>query len=520
MTEIGPAAPRVREAVVFALILAAHLCLSNEYPNFPHPNTRSRLYLTLALAEEGRFEIDTQVARYGLVLDLARRGDHYYSDKPPGASLLLAPIAALLRVFIPVSPDPTSMLVALRIFGVSLPCVGFWYATRRFWYRAAGSAERGLALILAGALGTSFFVYATQLFNHAIAAVLLFASWRLCVREVDAEASGASPDTSRGFAPMLSAGFLGGLAFSVDQAIALGLAVLFAWAIAAERRRRLERALALAAGAALPALLLLAYNAHCFGSPFATGFQFVLDPRYADAYRSGLLGIHWPDPRALFGLTLGAKRGLFYLSPFLLLSFVGFRAGWRERSRASLAALLTALGIGCFASMTVDWESGWSVGSRYVVAAIPLLMAGAGAALARGDDRIDLAFRALACVGIAAIGLAAVTFPHFPKDYSHPLWQLALPLLRGGHLTRNLVGASGAAVLFPWAGIVGAAIACVAFGGFTRERAVEWRRGALALALGALVLAGMAWSAAPGGGPYLREATKGVLLRMGESGTD
>jgi hypothetical protein len=517
MTGSAPPSQRARALAVFALILAAHFFFLNEYPNFPHPNTRSRLYLTLALAEEGRFEVDAQVARYGLVHDLARHGDHTYSDKPPGASVLLAPLAWILRFFVPISPDPTPMLVALRLFGVSLPSVGFWLATRRFWYRVAGSAERGLALILAGALGTSFFVYATQLFNHVPAAILLFAAWRSCAGAVEAEAPDAAART--GARPFAVAGLAGGIGFAVDHAIALGLAVLFAWAVLARRERRFARALTLAGGAALPALLLLGYNAHCFGSPFATGFQFVVDPYYADAYREGLLGLRWPDPGALFGLTLGAKRGLFYLSPFLLLAWPGFRALWRESALGATAPVGIALGIVLFAATTVDWESGWSVGSRYVVAAVPFLLVGVAAALARAPDggAIELAFRATACAGVALIGLASATFPHFPKAYSHPLWQLAWPLLAGGHLTRNLAGGDGAAVLVPWVSLCSAGIALLAFGGFGRERAIEWRRGAVAIALAALLLVAMAWTSTPGAGPYLQEATKGVLLRMGEA---
>jgi hypothetical protein len=262
----------------------------------------------------------------------------------------------------------------------------------------------------------------------------------------------------------------------------------------------------------------LLYNAVCFGGPFASGFLFHLDPRYATHYQSGWFGVQAPDPRALLGVTLLAKRGVAYLSPVLLLAVPGFLSAIRERRIPELAALAAALGIVLFASTTVDWESGWSVGSRYVVPSIPFVLVGVGGALARAPagGGTELAFRALSCVGIASIGLAALTFPHFPRDYSHPLWQLALPLLAQGHLTRNLFGGSGAAVLIPWVGLLGAAIALVAFGGFTRERAIEGRRGGAALALAALVLAGMALSAAPGGGPYLREATKAVLFRMGE----
>src|SRR5690606_13850365 len=55
---------------VFAGLLLAHAWFSNELPRFRQPNAWSRLYLALAIAEEGRFTVDTQVARYGRVEDL------------------------------------------------------------------------------------------------------------------------------------------------------------------------------------------------------------------------------------------------------------------------------------------------------------------------------------------------------------------------------------------------------------------------------------------------------------------
>ncbi len=515
----GPEAPgRASELFVFALLLAVHLYFLNEYPKFPHPNTRSRLYLALALAEQGSFRIDAQVERYGLVLDLARRGSHTYSDKPPGASLLLAPIAWLLRQGpIPLSADPTPMLVALRVCGISLPALGFWYATRRIWYRAAGGAERGLALLLAGALGTTFFVYSTLLFNHVPAALMLFAAYRVIRREEErAESAGLQP--GRGLRQALFAGLLGAASLAVDYSLALALLALFGTCVLSRREARWRRAFAFAAGAAPPLLFLLSYNAICFGSPFSTGFQYVIDPRYAGAYRSGLLGVQLPDPRALLGLTLLPKRGLAYLSPMLLLAVWGWRQQWREERRALAVPLALVLGIAGFASMAVDWQSGWSVGSRYLVAAIPFLLLGVAAALRRAPTggAVELYFRASACVGIATIGLAAATFPHFPREFPNPLWQLALPLLAQGQLNRNLLGVSGSGeVLGPWAALLAAALCFLAFRSWRPGARFELRRGVAALALAALVLGAMYASSAPGDGPYLQESLRGVRTRMG-----
>jgi len=351
------------------------------------------------------------------------------------------------------------------------------------------------------------------------AALLLFAAHR-ALRGPEQEA-GESAERARGahsLRPALLAGLLAGLAFCVDYAVALAGLVLFAYAGLSRPDRRAARALAFAAGAGPALLFLLFYNAVCFGSPFSTGFQFVLDPRYAGSYQSGLLGIQPPDPRAILGLTLLPKRGLAYLSPMLLLAAWGWFRQWRERRSEALLPLLVALAIAGFASTAVDWQSGWSVGSRYLVPAIPFLMLGVAAALcrARPGGAVEILFRAAACAGVAMIGLAALSFPHFPKEFGNPLWQLALPLLAGGHLTRNLLGASGIADdLVPFALLLAAAIGFLAFRSWRPAPRFGPRRGAAVLALAASLLVVLWATAMPAGGPIQEAALRGVLLRMG-----
>ena len=58
-------------AAVFALLALAHVWFANELPHFRQPNGWSRLYLALAIAEEGGFAVDAQVARHGRIEDLA-----------------------------------------------------------------------------------------------------------------------------------------------------------------------------------------------------------------------------------------------------------------------------------------------------------------------------------------------------------------------------------------------------------------------------------------------------------------
>ena len=330
--------PRWLVAAVFGGLLLAHVCLRNEFERFRQPNACSRLYLALALAEQGRFDVSDQVARYGPIEDLAQYEGRFYSDKPPGSSMLMAPVAFLLRrTILPVGQDPMPMLVALRLLCVSVPAVLFWFLTRSYWYALAGGVERGLAVILAGGLGSIFFIYATELFAHAQAAVLAFAGF-LAIGSASRLAAGDRRGESLRIA---LAGLCLGWALITDYVLLLAVPVLAVYAVVCRPQGRARRLVALAAGALPPALVVGLYNDACFGSPLSVGFHHLAYPRYREGYASGLLGIHAPDLRGLLEITLLPRRGLAYLSPVLLLAPLGF---WRAMGRGIRAEAVAAIG--------------------------------------------------------------------------------------------------------------------------------------------------------------------------------
>jgi len=68
------------------------------FPLNPNPNETSRLYLTMAVVDDGSVAIDGPMQRYGGVWDRARCGDRFCSDKAPGLSVLAVPAYAAARV--------------------------------------------------------------------------------------------------------------------------------------------------------------------------------------------------------------------------------------------------------------------------------------------------------------------------------------------------------------------------------------------------------------------------------------
>ena len=86
--------------------------------------------------------------------------------------------------------------------------------------------------------------------------------------------------------------------------------------------------LALFGGAALAALTpLAAYNLAVYGGLFSQGYAHLRGAReFVTGMGRGVEGVGVPSLTALWGITFSPYRGLFVLSPFLLLAFPGFVA--------------------------------------------------------------------------------------------------------------------------------------------------------------------------------------------------
>jgi len=494
-----------RDGLLLALLAATHLFFSNEFRAFANPNVRSRVYLTLAVIDHGTLSIDEPVRRFGTIQDRAEFGGRRFTDKAPGYSLALVPLAWTFRRLGVAYDDLRTMSILLRVFGLSLPAVWFWFGTRRHWTALAGDERRGAAVVLAGALGTNFFIYSTHLFSHAAAGMLVFLAY-LAARQ--------SPRP--GYAAL--AGLLLATAFTFDYVIAPAAAVVALFVVARGRdaRRRAGAAASLLAAALPLAAGWMAYNQACFGRPIAAGFLHHSDKRYGPEYRKGVFGVQSPRLDAVAGMTVLPKRGLFFLSPFLLLAPLGW---WRvyssarapaaarptahskrerparrsdEASRAAAphaaamdrgtaaAAVACVAGLFAFVTTTVDWMGGWSMSVRYLVPAIPFLLEGVALALAEPYRALSHGFFRLgALLGIFQTAVAAATYPHFPKEFLHPYYDLCLTLLRGGYVNGTLWNADAIVLdLLPFSGLIVAALVFVTSWsgprGTRESRAARW----------------------------------------------
>jgi hypothetical protein len=182
-----------------------------------------------------------------------------------------------------------------------------------------------------------------------------------------------------------------------------------------------------------------------------------------------------PTWHALWGLTGSPYRGLFFFAPVLLVALLGAVVGLRnsrERS-AVLVACVGWLGMLLFASSSVMWWGGFSVGPRYILPGVPFLALPLGVALARinqaGDRRLRLlglaGIGALSAVSAALIWAASFARQNYPPDtISRPLTAYAWPALRDGDVARNLGMAlqlAGVASLIPLLLLLAVGIAAI-----------------------------------------------------------
>ncbi len=347
----------------------------------------TRLGLTVSLIEDQRLTID-RFEKY--TKDKSPINGHYYTDKPPGLSLLALPTVAVVRGMVSLSGhDPASMspdgpTAAFKIYAyaATLGTVGVLTALAAVMVLRVALAlgialEGALFGALAFGLGTPAFGWATAFFGHAATGGLLFLAFGTIVLSVADDI---------GFAPFMRrlgvVGLLLGLAVSVEIISAVAGAALgvFALVVAGQRWRwsgGVAASLALVLGGLIGVAPLLIYDTLAFGSPLNTGYANVVG---FPGMNVGFFGISAPNPGVIGALLFGAYRGLLPLAPVLILVPVGLWGMIREPRRRGAALVCLAVGLSYLAinSGYYYWDGGAATGPRYLVPTLPF----AGLALA------------------------------------------------------------------------------------------------------------------------------------------
>jgi hypothetical protein len=454
-------------AVLYAGIFPYH-------PKLRSPNELSRLLQTRAIVEYGTLQLDQALAEYGHAGDLSFYEGHYYPSKAPLLSFAAVPLYALLRLLrggsrhaVPEIP----LVFFSRLLLTILPTLVMLVFVRRF-LRAYVRDAIADGLVVTYALGSLAFSYSELFMSHQTTAVLLFFAfytlWR-CAGGAGFACDGRSAQArsiggewrERGY---LAAGFFASAAVAAEYTGAIGVLglvfyglLVFHFREGAKRERliALARASGLATLGALPCLLLLAaYHTRCFGHPLTTGYKHLADAGYQPWHLGGFLGIRYPSPRAFVLSFFSPLRGLFVLSPFLLLAFPGLsRLAKADRALFGLTLLLLA----CYTYFTssFSYESwGWTTGPRHLTGLIPFLLLPVALFFeSRADDtNLSASIARGLGAGLCAVSMlvtGALTFCNYVTDsVTNALFGFAVPLLKDGYLVPTVLGFLG--VRAPW----------------------------------------------------------------------
>jgi hypothetical protein len=449
----------------------------------PSWNPNSRFDLTLAVVENRELSIDRYHVNTG---DKALFQGHYYSDKAPGVSFLALPAYSVFRAIWKLCGGDSPTAVAIgrdgrldsrlsegdgnddvllnRAFrwgqyvasvftsglaGASLAVMIFLAAKRQ-----GRSEQDATAIAMALSIGTLVFPYSTTLYGHVPAAALTFAGlFTLWLYE------------RPGSAAFFASGFCCSLATVCEWpagmiAALIGLGTLL-------RFRRSWKICLWASGAAVPAIVVLAYNQAAFGSPLALGYSNLATPAFAIGMSHGLMGIGLPSISTLFEMLLGRARGILYTSPILLLATWGLvRRSKGLSTIARPAAVVTPLFL-MMSSGYFLWWGGAAFGPRHVIPTVPFWCLGliliwprSPGAIPQRDVTTKSWFGHLvfACLAVSVMNmlLGTAVGPEAPLGsdilfrYAYPLAAKGrIPFAPGASNLGRLIGLPGALSLAP-----------------------------------------------------------------------
>lgn len=499
MLAFGRLAPwfRARRSALFALALCAlgYAYASPYFPALNNPNENVRVHMTAALVEHGTYRIDRIRARWGWTNDAAcvdrdARGHlapcntpappagmvrHFYSVKAPLGSVLAMPAYAALRY---VRGDATTMADAVRacrIGGSILPVLALLWFVRRYFESDLGGEEVAVdTSFFALALGSVLFGYGLLFLSHSQSALVAFVAF--------ARLSLAKKRGSIGWLDAALAGLFASSTTALEYPCLFITAALCVMALFCVRP--LPRIVAFGLGALLPVILVMHFQKVAFGSPFRPGHLFVENPGFRVFHQQGFFGADGLHVDAATRLLVDPKLGLFTTTPFFVLAAIGAIMLLRDRARRLETVVAIACCVLLYGPVVLlsNWDGGWVIGPRYLVAIFPFvawLAAHGVVTLRRAEASLVSIPLGLLLASLVVSGIESTYYPHLPPEIRAPLADLYFPLIRAGYAPANVglsLGLPMARSMLPLA-VLGVAI------WIASARSLGLRAGAKALAL-------------------------------------
>ncbi|MBV9497644.1 MAG: hypothetical protein JOZ54_25645 [Acidobacteria bacterium] len=409
-----------RPYIVLGAYLLLALLVTPVYPHFPSPNEVARWLLAAALVEDHSVEVTRFVPIVGPRMeDLAEVDGRLYANKAPGSALLGLPAYLAMRPFVgpPSGHNLRMMLTAMRLIASTLPTLLLGLLFLRLAREQQVADDRVALVVFLLLFATPLFPCGLLLVSHAPGAMALFGAWCfLFQRERNAWMAGA----------------LLGIAVLSEYALVFPAAILVL-AIAFQRD---WRGLGKTVAAGLPfAIVLGAYQRAAFGGVLEFAFGKDTLPAFRTLGNSGMFGIGFPSLELGLKLILSPERGLIVFSPFLLLVAPAFvYARKRLEPAAWWSLLLVPIALLVLYAGYPNWHGGWNVGPRYLVPALPFLVAPM-----LFSAKLDLRIAAmLGGWSFLAVFLTSIVFPFPPNLFPFPWMSFSMPLLGSGLIAPNV----------------------------------------------------------------------------------
>ena len=494
-----------RFGYALTVFLILTICYGYFMPKWADWGANSRADLVYAVGDRGVLYIDDYHENTGDKACFAGRdytGDqpcedgHYYSDKSLGPSLVALPFYIVFRGIAALPPverfiqsgsglgnfsdtlnpegegiRPEAVyeglaLTFITFFAMSIPSAILGTVVFLFAARFTKRDLYAFVLALAYGLATIAFPYSNVLYQHQMATFGMFVGffllWRVVYEQADLNW-------------LWLVGVLFSLAVITEYPVAPALAVIFLWAfIKMPNRWQLYRVVL---GAIPLGLVFMGYNYLTFETVMPVGYNYSIN--WQTEHQTGFLSLTIPTLDRLYGLTFSPFRGIFLLSPFLLLFFPGLVMLWQQHEDQRGMVIVLALVVAAFFlynAASVMWWGGFTVGPRYLIPMLPFMVLPIALAfnwlLKRAwGSLLTGVLIALSIFSVWSLTIAGQGWPQVeisPQTFtamnsSFPLFDHALPLLAQGDVARNyggvLLGLSGLAGLIPLV----LAVLCISF---------------------------------------------------------
>jgi len=334
-----------------------------------------------------------QLVRNPPTRDLASPdGQHYFSDKAPGQSLLGAATLPLLKTLKMAADHPlttdsianqperlslrrTDYLLTVATSGLSagLSAAVVYLLLRRWNTGPTTAAAAALALEFA----SPWQAYGALYYGHVAAG--LFVILALWFFDADFDSN-----LRQLLAPFL-AGFFAGLAVLVEYTMATLVismvlaATISALASRARSRRRWDAAVAFLLGGLGPALWLGWYHWRVTGDPFVPAYRYEVERDFAAVHAKGSgIPLSTLQPGAIFELLFGSSIGLVWFAPAVVWAIAGVTGLIGARPKMGWTALFSVVFLLIVVACFPNWNGGLATGPRFLAPSLPVLFAAAG----------------------------------------------------------------------------------------------------------------------------------------------